>query len=107
MIALKECKIESLASNLTVNCLESNHSEFAKIILESNRNPMNCESNRFAVYPKIHRPRLHISYYVSDSLYWLHGLTSTGNSALANATNDTANTQRLLLAFSFLLHFTP
>ncbi len=27
-----------------------------KIILESNRKPMNCESDRFAVYPKIHSP---------------------------------------------------
>ncbi len=40
--------------NLIVNRLESNHSEFAKIVLESNRKPMNRESIRFAVYPKIY-----------------------------------------------------
>ncbi len=35
---------------------ELNRSEFAKIVPESNRKPMNRESNRFAVYPKIHSP---------------------------------------------------
>ncbi len=35
---------------------ELNRSEFTKIVLESNRKPMNRESNRFAVYPKIHSP---------------------------------------------------
>ncbi len=47
---LKECRI---VNPIKFYC-ESNCSEFAKIALESNRKPVYRESNRFAVYPKIH-----------------------------------------------------
>ncbi len=40
--------------NCIVKLIELNRSELAKIVLESNRKPMNHESNRFAVYSKIH-----------------------------------------------------
>ncbi len=54
--ALKECRIVNpIESNFI---FESNRSEFAKIALESNRKPVNRESNRFAVYPKIHSSSL-------------------------------------------------
>ncbi len=48
--------VNRIELKLIVNNLKSNRSEFAKIVLESNRKPMNRESNRFAVYPKIHSP---------------------------------------------------
>ncbi len=56
--------VNRIESNLILNRIELNRSEFAKIVLESNQKPMNRESNRFTVYPKIHSPTVFTSLTV-------------------------------------------